>query len=122
MANLIEDAGGNYLFGDKQTSKNISVDIEELVVRGQQAHVFGKILHQEPPVVYNDLVGSDTRLIDLVSTRDMTVFYGNTATSDLFGTALVEPDVLLREMCAVLDGREEEGQRYFRLATETTEK
>lgn len=116
MANLIRDSGGNYLFSDKQTSKNISVDIEELVVRGQQAHVFGKILHQEPPVLYKDLIGVDTRLSDLVKTRGMIVFYGNTATADLFGTALVEPDVLLAEMSAVLDGREEEGQRYFRVA------
>lgn len=115
MANLIKDAGGNYLVGRHQGTENVTLDLEELVVLSGKAHVFGKILYSEEPVVYEDLLGFDERVHSIVEEREMTLFYGNTAESDLFGNALVEPDVLLREMAWMIRSEEEQPTKYFSL-------
>jgi iron complex transport system substrate-binding protein len=115
MANLIRDAGARYLLDDKHTTESVTIDLEELVVRSENAHVFGKILHQERAVEYADVVGFDERLLELVEEKEMILFYGNTATSDLFGKALLEPDVMLEEISRLIrTGEEVENPVYFR--------
>ncbi len=97
MAGLITDAGGEYLFADQQQGANITMDLETVLDRAGRADHFGMVLAVEGKVQLDDLSGGDPRLASL---RAISVggFHGNSAQSDLFGRALIEPDVVLRDL------------------------
>jgi len=102
MARITQHAGGKYLFDDHEGTANVSVSLEELVARSRQADYFGTVFYAEHAVRVNDMLGEDERLRQLVSKHGLKLFYGNTATVDLFGQAIVEPDVLLADFTAII--------------------
>lgn len=95
MARLIEDAGGRYVFADRKGDGNIAVDMETMITTGGKADYWGMIadVQHEPSV--NDFTNGDERLEAFTSVKGYQLFLANTATEDLFGQALIEPDVML---------------------------
>lgn len=119
MAQLIADAGGDYVFADLQGKENIAVDMETILARARDADAWGMIAELPKPAGIDDFTGGDERLEGLKAVREKFLFLGNTARSDLFGQALVEPDVVLRnlrelfDMHAVYDHPDSHVPRYF---------
>ncbi len=98
MAHLIEDAGGRYLFADRTGSGNITLDMETMVSEGLHADVWGMIAEVDGVPTEDDFTHRDPRLAGFKAVREKKLFIGNVATSDLFGQAMLEPDILLSEL------------------------
>jgi len=100
MAVLISDAGGRYGITWSGGGGNIPLDIEVVIDQARRADRFGALLSAEGPVTAAILAHGDKRLMDLPALREGG-FHANGATSDFFGEALLEPDVLLRDLRCV---------------------
>ena len=95
MARLIEDAGGSYVFADRKGDGNIAVDMETMVTTGGQADYWGMVAEVLDSPTIRTFTNGDQRLGSFKAIREYNLFLGNTATEDLFGQALLEPDVML---------------------------
>ena len=117
MARLIEDAGGRYVFADQKGDGNVAVDMETMITVGKEADVWGMVAQLDPFVTDLDFTHGDPRLAGFKCMKDQRLFVGNTTVSDIFGTALIDPDGMLRDMKAVLRGRKDRDAvrpaRYF---------
>ncbi|MBK6831399.1 MAG: ABC transporter substrate-binding protein [Flavobacteriales bacterium] len=102
MAHLIEGAGGRYLFADRKGIGNIPLDMETMVSQGSQADVWGMIAEVDGVPSELDFTGGDDRLAGFKAVKEKHLFIGNSATADLFGQALLEPDVVLSELHEVI--------------------
>jgi iron complex transport system substrate-binding protein len=114
MAVLIDDAGGRYCFTQAERGKNITLDLEGVLQQAGRCDHYGMILAETGRVTPSVLAGGDPRLLKLEAIRTGG-FYGNSATSDLFGQALLEPDQVLRDLRAIFHPRSVRGYRpvYF---------
>lgn len=97
MAQLITDAGGRYWPIDSTAKENVPVALEQLLMIARDCDHFGQVLAQAGKVDASTLVGGDPRLAKLDAVRKGG-FYGNSAQSDLFGQALLEPERILRDL------------------------
>ncbi|MBP8823959.1 MAG: ABC transporter substrate-binding protein [Flavobacteriales bacterium] len=102
MAQLITDAGGRYLLADRQANGNIDLDLETVLTLGGRAQRWGRILELHRPVTRADVAGDDSRIMALPAFTGLGAFYGNSAESDLFGQAGLEPDVVLRDLIGIV--------------------
>ena len=101
MAHLIADAGGRYLFADRPATGNVDLGLEAVLTTGARAQRWGRILELDRPVTKADVAGDDRRVLDLPVFADTGVFYGNSAESDLFGQAALEPDAVLKDLIGI---------------------
>lgn len=99
MARLITDAGGDYLFASTEGAGNQSIGLESVVASAITADRFGVILAHGGMVSALDMSG-DTRLAGM-PVMHSGAFYLDSERSDIFGKALLEPDVLLDELGCV---------------------
>ncbi|MDQ3101587.1 MAG: ABC transporter substrate-binding protein, partial [Bacteroidota bacterium] len=97
MAQLIKDAGGEYSFADQASRGNLMIDLESVLHKVRRAQHFGMILHSWDSITALALAGGETRL-EKIPAVEAGGFYGNTFTSDLFGQAVLEPDVVLMDL------------------------
>ena len=98
MARLITDAGGQYLFAERQAQGNLDIDLEMVLQVGSKAEYWGRILDQQSAVKEADVAGDDGRIMDLPAFKQHGCFYANSVVSDLFGQAGLEPEVVLRDL------------------------
>ncbi len=114
MATLITDAGGRYWFADSLADENIPVSLEHVLVAATECDNFGMVMAKEGKVDPRELVGGDTRLASLDAVRSGG-FVGNSLRSDLFGKALLEPDIILHDLRCIFHPRSCKGYRptYF---------
>ncbi len=114
MATFITDAGAEYVFSDINEG-NITLDLEKVLHKVRRSDHFGMILSKPDSVTALDLAGGETRL-EKIKALTIGGFFGNTVTSDLFGQALLEPDVVLKDLSRIF--HPEMGDtlpaRYFR--------
>jgi iron complex transport system substrate-binding protein len=103
MARLIDDAGGKYLYADSVVEGNITLALEQVLVAGEQCDHIGVVLATQGRVDAAALAG-DPRVARLDAVRKGG-FFGNSATSDIFGQALLEPDVVLRDLRCIFHPR-----------------
>lgn len=103
MASLIDDAGGDYLFADSAVEGNITLALEQVLVAGEACDHLGVVLAATGRVDAATLAG-DPRVARLDAVRKGG-FIGNSATSDIFGQALLEPDVVLRDLRCIFHPR-----------------
>ncbi|MEZ4738541.1 MAG: ABC transporter substrate-binding protein [Flavobacteriales bacterium] len=96
MATLINDAG-DYLYSDSISDGNIAMPLERLLLASRGAEHFGVVLAAEGRVGALQLAGGDPRLAELDAVREGG-FHGNSEHSDIFGQALLEPDIILRDL------------------------
>ncbi len=101
MAKLITDAGARYLFADRASEGNIDIDLETALATGAKADYWGRILAQEQSVTAADVAGDDDRITALPAFVEHHCFSGNSAESDLFGQAVLEPDSVLLDLLEI---------------------
>lgn len=115
MATLIEDAGGRYVYSDREETGNIPVPLERLLVMGDTIDHLGVLLAYPGTVDRKVLVGGDPRILVLKAVQKG-AFYGNSSTSDLFGQAVLEPEQILLDLRSIFHPGSAGGRksRYFR--------
>lgn len=98
MAQLIEDAGGDYLFSDRRGKENIAVDLETMISLGEQVDVWGIVTSSDLEISYPDFHHGDGRVDHIKAYVTHRLFYANSAVSDLFGKAVLQPDLVLNDL------------------------
>lgn len=116
MAHLIADAGGRYLFADRDAEGNMDVDLETVINKGGKADRWGRVLELDHPATVSDVAGGDARILSLPALRNGGAFYGNSTESDLFGQAGLEPDVVLLDLIGIFRPSLRDGRKpvYFK--------
>lgn len=115
MATLINDAGGDYWYTDSVSDGNIALGLEHVIrVSGDIEHL-GVLLALPGKVDAMDMTGGDPRIATLDAVRKGG-FVGNSARDDVFGQALLEPEVVLEDLRCIFHPGACLGhtQRYFR--------
>lgn len=102
MARLIADAGGRYAFAERRGRENIAVDMETLIAMGDSMDAWGMVADIAGRPEVEDMTQGDARLNALKAVREGWLFVGNTRSADLFGMALLEPDVMLSDLRDIL--------------------
>ena len=101
MAQLIGDAGGVLQFSDPESVENSAVDLETLLHRGEILDHWGMVVAENGPVTADVLCAGEQRLQRIRPFNDHGLFAANSAHVDIFGKALVEPDVVLMDLIKV---------------------
>ena len=114
MATLINDAGGRYWFSDSTAEGNIELSLEHVLRIGEEVKHIGVLLATPGNVDAKAMVGGDPRVASMDAVRNGG-FVGNSARHDLFGQALLEPEVVLQDLrCIFHPGScQERPPRYF---------
>ena len=114
MAQLIRDAGGTYWMEGDGTPESVPLGLEAFLALADTLDHIGMAVSLDHPPDALDLVGGERRLIPAQSIAHGG-FYGNSGTSDLFGRALLEPDVVLLDLIKVLhpERAQDHTPRYF---------
>lgn len=97
MAALIHDAGGRYWFADSTSDGNIPMAIEQVIGIADSCDHFGVVMAEDGRVDALRMAAGDPRVAGLKALRNGG-FIGNSARSDLFGQALLEPEVALQDL------------------------
>lgn len=98
MARLITDAGGRYLFSDHRGAGNITLDLESMLSVAEHADHWGMVAKVDGQATVSDMTTGDDRLMRMKAVEENGLFICNTARSDFFGAAILEPDVLLQDL------------------------
>ncbi len=119
VAKLIEDAGGHYLMdtatekrlGLRREGSNLEMDQEQFVLLMEQAEAWGKVVHAPDGWYLEDARSS----LPWLPLEEKLMFHCNTAEVDYFGAAVLEPDLMLEDLVAILHEEASEGHEavYF---------
>lgn len=114
MGTLIRDAGAEPVYDAPTGTENVAMDLEAVLHACAEADHFGMVFALEGDPDAATLAGGDQRLLTLNAIRNGG-FYGNSATSDLFGEALLEPDMVLMDLMCIFHRDRCQGHqaRYF---------
>jgi len=119
MARLVADAGGRYRHAERRSAGNIDLPLEVVMADAHVCTHWGVLADVPALRTAADLPGVDQRMLGSPVFRSGSVFVANSAEADLFGRAMVEPDVLLADLCAMLHPQQS-GYRptYLRVLTQ----
>jgi iron complex transport system substrate-binding protein len=114
IGQLIADAGGDYCFSSIVAGENVAMDLEQVLDETARADHFGAVLAHSGSVDPVLLAGGDRRIAGMKAVSQGG-FVGNSASSDFFGRALLEPDLVLRDLRCIFHPSECSGHvpRYF---------
>ncbi|PCJ82290.1 MAG: hypothetical protein COA49_01980 [Bacteroidetes bacterium] len=99
VARFIEDAGGKYLFNGGR--ENISMELESVISAASDADIWGMVVYAPEGYSKSKLVMEDPRHSYLIP-KSGKVFYCNTATTDYFGSMIVQPEVVLADLISLI--------------------
>lgn len=100
-AHFIEDAGADYVFSDIHSNANISIPMEEFIMKVYRTDYWGKIVFEKQGLDYNSLFEDDPRISKIEANQSGRIFYCNAAESDYFGDAITQPEVILADLIAI---------------------
>ncbi|MGC9331959.1 MAG: ABC transporter substrate-binding protein [Bacteroidales bacterium] len=102
LAQLIEDAGGNYIFADYGGTESHAVDIEIVYQRAKNADVW---IHTGDADTYTEVFNADRRMPSFNDISNLKVYNNNRRQSgrgnDFFESAVVYPDRVLSDLIQV---------------------
>ncbi|MBP6392268.1 MAG: ABC transporter substrate-binding protein [Flavobacteriales bacterium] len=101
MARLIDDAGGDYLYAGHSSMGNLDLHVETVMADAHRADHWGMIVDVPDLFALKQLPGLEGRLSEAPAMAPGHVFVANSAEADLFGSALLEPDVALADLIAI---------------------
>ncbi len=119
VARLVEDAGGAYLidehkeqqWGLRRKGSNVEMDREQFALMAAEADAWGKVVFAPEGWHREDA----EQALSWLPLSDKLLFHCNTAETDYFGRAVIEPDRMLSDLVSILHGlpRDTEGIGYF---------
>lgn len=104
-AQLLEDAGANYLWGDNESRRSLSLDFEAVYEKAHDAEVWITMRNEWRAI--GDVVAEDERYGKFNAVGTGRVFNANARLNehggnDYWETGLIEPDVLLADIIKLL--------------------
>jgi len=116
IAQLIADAGGEYLFEKSHQNANIKLTQEEMIDKTWDIDFFGAMVYLPTDPTRSVISEMAPGLEKSPTFTQGKAFYCNAALNDFFGKALIEPDVLLNELGSILHEKSpQKGALYFKL-------
>ncbi len=115
ISNIIDDAGGNYLWRDRESGYSMPMGIESVYMRALEADYW---INPGAAESLREIALSDERLTTLDVYKRGEV-YNNTkrvregGANDYWETGSVRPGLLLRDIALIISGRGEEADLYF---------
>ncbi|MDG2209333.1 MAG: ABC transporter substrate-binding protein [Flavobacteriales bacterium] len=100
IAQLLKDAGVEYILQDQAGRENIEIPLEEMMVLTQSADAWGLVLHYPGLFGKEELMASDERHAWLMPASGK-VFVANTSDCDYFGWWVSRPDAMLENLIAL---------------------
>lgn len=116
IANYIRDAGGSYVFDNLKGAASHEIDYESALKAISGADFWGMVAARRDSFTMQSVLEMDPYYSTFKSYRDNNIFVCNTAKSDYFGDAVMEPDIILADMVAILhpDVLQNHRAKYFR--------
>ncbi|NEN23764.1 ABC transporter substrate-binding protein [Cryomorpha ignava] len=102
IASYIRDAGGSYVFNNLEGAGSHEIDYEVALKAISDADYWGMVTSQDDPFTMQSILEMDDYYGTFKSFRDSNIFVCNAAKTDYFGDAVMEPDVILADMIAIL--------------------
>jgi iron complex transport system substrate-binding protein len=104
VAQLINDAGGNYLWKENNETHNTPLNIEEVYLKANQADVW---LNTGQAKNINDIINNDKRLSKFKAINTKNIFNRNKRLNKLGGNDYMEsgttrPDLILKDLIKIL--------------------
>ena len=104
-AQLLEDAGANYLWGDNESRRSLSLDFEAVYEMAHNADFWITMRNEWRSI--DNVVAEDERYGQFKAVRTGNVFNANARLNanggnDYWETGLIEPDVLLADIIKIL--------------------
>ncbi|WP_418425326.1 ABC transporter substrate-binding protein [Alistipes sp.] len=117
MIRLIEDAGGEYVYTKNDSDASVAIDLEEAYLLANAADVW---INVGPCNTLAELTAQNPKFAEIPVVRNRRVYNNNarqtpTGGSDFWESAVVRPDVVLRDLRTVLSGGSEPTYYYKRL-------
>ncbi len=102
-AKLIADAGGNYLWKDNQSHESIPLNIESVFQKAQNADIW---INTGMASTYNDIIKTDTRLIDIKACKKKQLYNNNARCNtnggnDYWESGIIQPHIILKDLVAI---------------------
>jgi iron complex transport system substrate-binding protein len=118
IGHLLRDAGLDYVFADSVAQGNIIMDREQLLVAGADCDALG-FIGAFPEGLNQEIFNQQFPQVTLPCVEAGSVFYCNTAATDYFGKAVIEPQVLRNDLMRLFnaDKADDTSTRYFRMLT-----
>ncbi len=118
IAQFLQDAGSDYIFKDLVQGENVTLEFEVFYEQAFDTDYWGKVVYNEGDLTYNDVAQDDTRYEKLKAFKDQHIFFCNATDTDYFGDAIMEPEVILKDLVKVFypEKLPEYSPVYFKLA------
>lgn len=114
LAQLVNDAGGRWIFSDTSSTGNLVVSFEDFYSTASGADYWGKLIYESAAPTVDMITQGDARLMELKAFQAHRVFACNTMLTDYHGRALLEPAALLRDLQKIFTNvPANESYRYF---------
>ncbi len=101
-ANLMKDAGLEYVFSDRKEDGNVVLSMEEGYSVLAEAEYWVIISEREPGYTMEKLLGENKVYASFRSVREGKVIFCNTAENDYFSKGVIEPHVMLEDLLVCL--------------------
>ena len=104
IAQLIDDAGGGYIWNDLDERHNIPLNIEDVYLKAREADIW---LNPGQASSIDDIIKTDSRLKDFMPVKNITAFnrinkVSESGANDYMETGTVRPDLILKDMIKIL--------------------
>jgi iron complex transport system substrate-binding protein len=98
VARFLKDAGAQYLFADTLANENLIIPFEKMFVAMHQCQYWGKLAFTPDNPTLENFAADAPQLSQLPSYQAKHLFYCNTQTTDYFGDAVMQPDIILKDL------------------------
>lgn len=102
IANYIIDAGGDYVFKNLEGAGSHEIDYEAALKAISDADYWGMVTSHIEPFTMQTVLKMDEFYGSFKSFHDKNIFVCNAAKSDYFGDAVMEPEIILADMIAII--------------------
>lgn len=112
LAQLINDAGGNYVLNHRTAPGNILLNDEDFTTLCWDIPFFGVIAYTNDSITREWMSQQAPSLRKSPTFLSKKFFYCNALEADFFGKALIEPDVLLKDLKHIFAQREMQSEKH----------
>lgn len=102
MGVLYRDAGARYLFGDRKKNGSLSLSVETVFEKGQQADIWLIKYNQSVPLTLNQLISDYPPFASFRSVRSGRVYGCNLEKSRFYEETPFHPDLLLGSLVQII--------------------
>lgn len=102
IANYITDAGGDYVFGNLKGAGSHEIDYEVALKAISDADYWGMVTSHREPFTMQSVLEMDEFYGNFKAFHDKNIFVCNAAKTDYFGDAVMEPEIILADMIAII--------------------